>query len=252
MDSSRAFLSVISFSLLAAAAMFFAACSGPRSYQVREVRPYSPLPGPDQQFLGTIEGAATGAGAGAVTGAQLSAGTGPGALVGAGIGAVAGTVHGIMEDRAEADFLALQRDVEFEKERLYAQRVLKEQYERRLELHPTREIYPADIFFTADEDHLSAEGELIVSELSRINRDRAPWSRIIVVSYVKSRNKELEFAKRLAEKRAREIVYMLVRSGMEPRRLLGRGILIDAPVLLDPSDEYDRYNQAIEIIAEER
>jgi len=36
-----------------------------------------PFPGPDKQGIGTVAGAALGAGSGAVWGAQVSAGTGP-------------------------------------------------------------------------------------------------------------------------------------------------------------------------------
>ncbi|MCB0337831.1 MAG: hypothetical protein KDD62_16050, partial [Bdellovibrionales bacterium] len=67
---------------------FVGACAGPYS-------------GPDKQFVGMVQGAATGAGAGAVTGSQLSAGSLPGAAVGAGFGAVAGGVQGFLKDEHE-------------------------------------------------------------------------------------------------------------------------------------------------------
>lgn len=213
---------------------------------------HPPLPGPDQQFIGTVQGAATGAGAGAITGAQVAAGTGPGALVGAGVGAVAGAIHGAMDDRAELNWLALDEATERERERLYAQRVLREQYERRVELHPTRELYPADLFFSNDAAKLSYSGQLIVSELAALNRARSPWSRLVVAVYIKSRDPESEFAKHLADRRARAIVNAFVQAGLEPRRLRARAVVVREAVLIDANDSADRYSQAVELIPIDR
>ena len=211
-----------------------------------------PTPGPDKQFESSLLGAATAAGAGAVTGAQFAAGSGPGALVGAGVGFVAGGIHGAMEDMAEENMLQLAAQTKVEREVSIAHEILNDHYRRRIELHPTRDIYPADLFFLGDESLLRPEADALVREIAKLNKVRLPWSRLVVASYVKSVDKESEFAYRLAERRSREIGDSLVRAGIEPRRIEARGVLISAPVLIDPDDDPARYNQAVEIIPVDR
>lgn len=211
-----------------------------------------PAPGPDRQALGTLEGAATGAGAGAVTGFQLGAGTGPGALVGAGLGAVAGGIQGAVQDSLDEDLLRLSAQARAERERLYAQEVLQDEFKRRLALHPTREIYAADLFFRGDETTLRVSGRPIVRELAHLNKERASWSRLVVAAYVKASSPDSAFAQRLGERRARELVDEFVRGGLEPRRLETRVVVTNAPLLIDPLDRPERYSQAIELIALDR
>lgn len=206
-----------------------------------------PAPGPDKQFGGTLEGAVTGAGAGAVTGFQVGAGAGPGALVGAGLGAVAGGVAGAMQDDVEAEAERLAQEIQIEREIAFAQERLQEHFERRIELHPTRDIFPADFFFDGDSVQLSARGVAMIKELVKLNRGRMPWSRYEVASYVRSSDTEALFGRHLAERRVQEITNYLVRHGIEPRRIAGRGVLTTGPILVDPHDRPDRYNQAIEI-----
>ena len=134
----------------------------------------APQPGPDKQFVGAVGGAATGAGAGAVTGFQLGAGTGPGAAVGAGVGAVVGGIQGIVQDMQEQDMLRLAAESRREREKAYVHEILAEHYKRRIELHPTRDIYPADIFFRGDESTLTPAGTAIVLEIARLNKRRLP------------------------------------------------------------------------------
>jgi outer membrane protein OmpA-like peptidoglycan-associated protein len=210
------------------------------------------MPGPDKQALGTLEGAATGAGAGAVTGFQLGAGTGPGALVGAGLGAVAGGIQGAVQDSLDEDLLRLSAEARAERERLYAQEILQEEFKRRVALHPTRDLYPADLFFYGDESKLRPTARPVVRELARLNKERASWSRLVVAAYTKAATSDSEFAQRLGEKRARELVDELVRGGLEPRRLLTRVVVVNEPVLIDPLDRPERYSQAIELIALDR
>ncbi|RIL09524.1 MAG: hypothetical protein DCC75_06330 [Proteobacteria bacterium] len=205
--------------------------------------------GPDKQFAGSLQGAATGAGTGAVTGFQLGSGTGPGAAVGAGLGAVVGGIQGMVSDQTEENLLALAAASQTERERLYAQEVLSEQFKRRMELHPTREIYPADLFFYGDESVLRPEGRAIVRELAQLNKERAPWSRLVVASYVKASDKESKYAKHLAGIRSRQVCVELVKAGIEPRRLEARAAILEAPLVIDPLDKSNRYNQAIELIA---
>lgn len=211
-----------------------------------------PLPGPDRQFDGTVHGALTGAGAGAVTGFQVGAGTGPGALVGAGLGAVAGGIQGAVQDGFDQNLIRLSEEADMEREKLHAQEILHDQFKRRIELHPTREIYPADLFFAGDQAKVRRDAKVLVAELARLNRNRVPWSKLVITAYVKSKSKESEFATYLAQERSKDLVNHFVRAGIEPRRLEARAVIIEQPILMDPMDQPGRYNQAIEIIPLDR
>ncbi len=208
-----------------------------------------PIPGPDKQARGTIAGAVLGAGSGAVTGFQIgSVGSGQGAVVGAAFGAVYGMISGLGLDLLEED--QLRREFEERKLREYAwtQEVLAEHYARRLELHPGRDIFPADLFFTADESELSEEGLILVQHMANMNKYRMPWSRILVTSYMKSRDPESTYANYVSKQRAKRIATEFIRRGLEPRRVLTKAVIIQNPLVLDPDDNPGRYNQAVEIV----
>lgn len=211
-----------------------------------------PVPGPDKQFGGELSGALTGAGAGAVTGFQLGSGTGPGALVGMGLGAVAGGIQGASQDWYEEDMLALAAATSKERQRAIVHEILAEHYRRKAELHPTRDIFPADLFFFGDTVTLRPGAEALVYEIARMNRERLPWSRLEVVAYSKANDPASPYGRHLAERRSREICDYLVRGGIEPRRVIAKAVLIDEPLLEDPVDAPGRYNQSIELIAVDR
>jgi outer membrane protein OmpA-like peptidoglycan-associated protein len=210
-----------------------------------------PTPGPDKQFAEAAGGAISGAGAGAVTGFQVGAGTGAGALVGASVGAVAGSIRGAIQDTEEESFVAFSKQTSAARARAWSQAVLQEQFNRRLELHPTRELYPADLFFEADESKLRKEAVPLVQEIARLSKKRMPWAKLVIASYVRAKEGD-EYPNTLARKRAISIFNQLVQAGLEPRRLEARAVLLDAPILLDPIDDPLRYSQAIEIIAVDR
>ena len=211
-----------------------------------------PVPGPDKTFTGMHMGALQGAGAGAVTGAQLSAGAGPGVAVGAGFGAVVGLINGAMADSSEEVDIRLKAGLQKEQKRAFAQEVLAEHYKRRAAIHPSRDIFPADVFFPGDAVKMCPTGVSVVEEIARMNEFRLPYSRIVIASYAKAVNPESAYAAHLTEERAKEFVNQLVRAGIEPRRLETRVVVVDAPVLIDPFDDPTRYDQAIEIIAIDR
>ena len=210
-----------------------------------------PVPGPDKQGMGTVLGAAMGAGSGAVTGAQLSAGAGPGALVGAGIGAAFGMVSGFGRDRVEELQIATREEQRRTEALLQVQKLLADHYERRLELHPNRDIFPADLFFADDASEIRDESLLLVRELAKMTKKRMPWSRIVVVSYLSigEGDGDSKYAQWLNRKRAEQIALEFVRSGIEGRRLSIRAVTLSEPLLLDPYDSADRFRQAIEIVA---
>ncbi len=211
-----------------------------------------PYKGPDKQFAGTAEGALTGAGAGAVTGFQVGAGTGPGALVGAGVGAVAGGIEGAVRDSEEEQLINFAAEKNSERARAFAQEQLVEHYKTRMELHPTRDIFPADIFFDGDSVELRPGARGLVRELALLNKHRVPWSRLVVAAYVKSAGPDNSHAQRVAERRSREIGDCLIANGLEPRRVMTRAVVIKDPLLIDPQSTPGRYSQAIELIPIDR
>ena len=206
------------------------------------------VPGPDKQATGTILGALTGAGAGAVTGTQLASAIGPGAWIGGGFGAVYGLLQGLGLDIIEEDELVKEAEIAKLRERAWAQGVLSEHYQRRIAMHPDRDIFPADLFLSEDKSSLKPEAHALVTEIAGLQKNRKPWSRILVAVYNKSPENS-EYSNFLSNKRARSLAQQMIRSGLEPRRILCKGVAIDAPVLIDPEDRHDRYSQAVEIIA---
>ncbi len=234
-------LIIYSSMFLSAAAMLLQASCTPASP--------APYPGPDKQASGTIYGAMLGAGAGAVYGAQVSAGAGPGAVVGAGFGAVYGLAAGLGIDALEEDQLRREQELVDARERSWVQSILAEHYERRLELHPNRDIFPADLFFTGDEVRLRADSRVLVREIAKMQKQRLPWSRLVIASYVTARDQNSDYAEFLNRSRADEIATEFVRAGIEPRRIKTRALTIPEPILIDPHDSPQRYRQAIEIIA---
>lgn len=212
-----------------------------------------PVPGPDKQFSGTAVGAMEGAGAGAVMGFQMGLATGPGAAIGAGFGAAAGAIHGVIKDGTEEFEMETGRRIRAEARRSVAQEILSDHFRRRMAVHPARDIYPADLFFNGDSAKVSARGVSVLEEVARLNQYRLPYSRLVIAAYAKSvGGEESSYIQHLTDRRSRAIVNQLIKAGIEPRRLETRSVIIDQPVLIDPSSDPTRFNQAIEIIPVDR
>ncbi len=207
-----------------------------------------PVPGPDKQGAGTLSGAAMGAGSGAVIGAQLTAGTGPGAAVGAGMGAIFGALHGIATDLLEDEEILQMEEVERLKVQAWVQETLAEHYDRRLAVFPGREIFPADVFFEADNSLMSSRARVLAREIGKRAKGEMPWSRILITSYSTSSDPESTYAKRINEQRVQELALQFVKAGMEPRRISTRTVTLSSPLVLDPNDSPGRYRQAIEFL----
>jgi outer membrane protein OmpA-like peptidoglycan-associated protein len=208
-----------------------------------------PVYGPDKMFSGTAVGAMEGAGAGAVMGFQMGAATGPGAAIGAGFGAAAGAIQGVLRDSTEELEMETSKTLALEARRSTAQRILAEHYRRRMAIHPSRDIYPADMFFTGDSANVCARGASVLEEVARLNKQRLPYSRLIVAAYAKSNGGEdSSYIQHLTDKRSRAVVNQLIKAGIEPRRLETRSVIMDAPLVIDPQSDPTRFNQAIEII----
>ncbi len=211
-----------------------------------------PVEGPDKMLVGEAVGALQGAGAGAVTGAQLTAGAGPGAAVGAGLGAVVGAIHGAVVDANEDVAMRTEQQIKDQQARAAAQEILAEHYKRRIALHPSRDIFPADLFFDGDDVSVCQSGLAVIKELALMNEQRLPYSSLVVAVYSKGASPESPYPRHLTEERAKEFANQLIHAGMEPRRVQTRAVVVDAPVVIDPLDNPTRYNQAIEIIAIDR
>ena len=212
----------------------------------------SQVGGPDKQFAGLAQGAALGAGAGAVTGAQVAAATGPGAAVGAGLGAVVGGVKGYLADPDEDRMMKAAVEIRMERQRAIVHEILQDHYEKRLELHPTRDIFPADLFFYGDQVELRPCARMLVREISLMNKERLPSSRLAVIAYGMTRDLESVYVRELGEKRAKAVVNAMVEFGIEPRRVEAKSVLINGPLVMDPNDHPDRYRQAIEFVPLDR
>lgn len=213
----------------------------------------APVEGPDKAFSSAAVGAMEGAGAGAVMGFQMSAATGPGAAIGAGFGAAAGMIHGIVKDQFEETQIKTEAELRVATRRARAQEALAEHYKRRMALHPARDIYPADLFFSGDSATMCPRGVGMIREIARMNEFRLPYSRLVVAAYAKSTgSSETSYVQHLTDRRSREFVNQLIRAGVEPRRLETRSVIMEGPLVLDPNDDPTRYNQAIEIIPVDR
>lgn len=186
-------------------------------------------------------------------GFQMSAATGPGAAIGAGFGAAAGMIHGVVKDQFEETQIETEAKLREATRRTEAQQALAAHYRRRMALHPGRDIYPADLFFSGDSAKMCPQGVGMIQEIARLNEYRLPYSRLIVAAYAKSKgDAETSYVQYMTDKRSREVVNQLIQAGVEPRRLETRSVIIDAPLVIDPKDDPTRYNQAIEIIPIDR
>ncbi|HQH28088.1 MAG TPA: OmpA family protein, partial [Oligoflexia bacterium] len=207
-----------------------------------------PAPGPDKQSEGTLFGAASGAGAGVITAAQVGAATGPAAWIGAGLGGIFGLFSGLGTDLLEEDQIRRERETQCMRQTTWAQNKLAEHYARRLELHPSRDIFPADWFFAPDSAQFQPGAELLVQMLAELTQRRMPWSRIMIAAYNTASDPESAYAKHVTKKRAEAIAVAFISSGFEPRRVLAQGVVVPEPILVDPDDNPGRYRQAIELI----
>lgn len=208
-----------------------------------------PVPGPDKQAVGTYGGAVVGAVSGGVIEKQITGSITEGAWMGAAFGAIYGLFSGLGVDLLEEDQIRRFQELQRARELAWVQEVLAEHYARRLELHPNRDIFPADWFFESDHSDLRPESMVLAREIALLAQKRAPWSRLIVVAYVSTPNPDSTYAQYLSKKRAEEIAVQFVQAGVEPRRVMTEALLLAQPVLVDPDDHPDRYRQAIEIIA---
>ena len=208
-----------------------------------------PVSGPDKEIQGTLLGAGLGAGAGAAAAHTLTNAAGPeGAMIGMGFGAFYGWLTGLSHDLIEENQLYRTDQKKVLQDVAWAQDLLTQHYQRRLELHPSRDIFPADWFFDGDSSELRPEAEVLVNQIAHMTRKRMPWSRIVIASYSTSSSPDSQYSTFINKRRASSIARGFITSGVEPRRVFTKSITMPNPVLLDPYDDPFRYRQAIEII----
>ncbi len=222
--------------LLIPFALFFSACSGSTK----------PIAGPDKQGLGLITGGLLGAGSGMITGAQLSAPSGPGVVIGALFGAVWGSLHGLGIDLIEEEELRLLEEVDRLHEDIWVQNVLLMHYEKKNEIHPDRDIFPADEFFIGDRVQVSRSGKLLARAIARKYMMANPSSRVLITSYQASHGEDSFYSSYLGKRRAQAIAREFVSAGLEPRRFVLKSVRLGSPLVDDPYDIPARYTQAVE------
>ncbi len=205
-----------------------------------------PVSGPDKQGLGLITGGLLGAGSGMITGAQLSAPSGPGVVIGAAFGAVWGSLHGLGMDLLEEEELRLLYEVDRLQEDIWVQNVLISHYERKTEIHPERDIFPADEFFVGDNVNISAGGKLIARAIAKRYMLQSSSSRVLITSYQTSHGKDSFYSSYLGKRRAQAIAREFVIAGLEPRRFVLKSVHLRSPLVYDPYDSPNRYDQAVE------
>ena len=207
-----------------------------------------PVPGPDKQASGILFGTGAGAGAGIVTAVQLGVATGPGAWIGAGMGGLFGMFSGLGVDMVEEDQITQMEETKRLEEKNWAQARLAEHYMKRLDLHPNRDIFPADWFFLPDSAEFHPGGEILVQMLAEMTQQRMPWSRIVITAYNTSNDPKSAYAAYITRKRAEAIAFNLIHCGLEPRRILTDAKVTNQPLVVDPNDNSGRYRQAIELV----
>lgn len=207
-----------------------------------------PAPGRDKQSIGTWYGVATGAATGAVTGLNYSYAAGPGAWIGAGLGGIFGMFSGLGQDVLEEEQLRRMEMTEKLRQRVWVHGILTEHLQRRMALYPNRDIFPADLFFEGGGIKIRPQSVPIVQEIANLMLERRPWSKVVVATYVMSKDEDSQYARHLARQRAEEFAITMVRSGIDARRLDTKPLTIDGPIVLDPLDVPTRYAQAVELI----
>ena len=88
-----------------------------------------------------------------------------------GFGAVFGMLSGLGLDLIEEDELRREDEKQRLREIAWIHEILSEHYARRMELHPNRDIYPADWFFESDSSKLKPEARLLVRHMNGIPID---------------------------------------------------------------------------------
>lgn len=206
-----------------------------------------PVPGPDKQGLGLLAGGLLGAGSGMITGAQLAAPSGPGAVIGAAFGAVWGSLHGLGIDLLEEEELRLLQEVDRLHQEIWVQNVLISYYDKKKEIHPDRDIFPADEFFIGDSVNVSYEGRILARAIAqRYLTIGNPASRLMITSYQTSRTKGSTYHTYLGKRRVQSIAREFVLAGLEPRRFMLKSVQLGEPLVDDPYDYSLRYSQAVE------
>ncbi len=185
-----------------------------------------PIPGKDKQGAGLVSGAMMGAGSGIITGAQFGAATGPGAFIGMGFGALWGSLQRLGLDLLEDEDFRILMEVAKTDDEVLAQYTLLEHFEIKSELHPGRDIFPADVFFDNGDVKISRNGAAVARLITKILSQRSPSSRFEIVNYIVSSDKKSTYAKFLGKKRNNSLGFTLVQAGIEPRRLVFKTIVV--------------------------
>lgn len=185
---------------------------------------------------------------GAITAIKL----GNPAAIGVGVGvASAGLLSAIQSyavSRVDESLLKLESDVAFLLKSAVGQQIIVSFLDVKQKYHPNRDIFPASVFFNPDSTTLSFEGQSLLTEIYNLNKNRAPWSRFGIISYVTTSDKNNEFSNDLVIRQTKEIGNYLLRLGLNPRRITLLGAFTDRPIVNAPPEIQSEYFNCIEFV----
>lgn len=185
---------------------------------------------------------------GAITAIKL----GNPAAIGAGVGlATAGLLSSIQSfavARVEESLLKLESDAHFLLRSAVGQQILVSYLDIKRQYHPNRDIFPASLFFHPDSTTLTFEGQSLLTEIYNLNKDRAPWSRFGVISYVTTSDKNNEYSNDLVVRQTKEIGNYLLKLGLNPRRITLLGAFTNRPIVNVPPEIQSEYFNCIEFV----
>ncbi len=189
------------------------------------------------------------AGGGALAGAKLGVGALPGAGVGLASAALISAIQSFVINRTDDSLLRLENSLKTAKYSSTGQQLLLSYWEIRNKYFPSRDIFPAEFFFEVDSTNLSSLGKGLLQEIYLLNKDRFPWSRFGIISYVTTTDDRNNFSKDLAVKQVRVIGSYLISLGLNPRRVSASASLTDRPLVQTNDPNIDKmFFNAIEFV----
>ncbi|MCS6961676.1 MAG: hypothetical protein NZT61_04140 [Deltaproteobacteria bacterium] len=186
--------------------------------------------------------------AGALTSLELGSGVVPGAAVGLLTSGFLSAIEAFSLSRSDESLLQLEAKTSFAVRSAVGQRVILEYLETKKKFHPNRDIFPAKFFFESDSSRLSETGRALLTEIYNLNKDRFPWSRFGIISYVASSVSENDYTQYVIVSQTKAIGNYLVQLGLNPRRITLLGAVITRPLIETDPEIQKEYLNCIEFV----